>query len=170
MDDPEFEKVFWMIQPQLMRYALTQLDTAGAEDAVSGTFLTLWRKQLRFPSSEVEERQLWALAYEVLNGYVRNEYRARRRRFALTGRISRLDSQSELVPDVGAAIAHQGEVEYWIGQLSVDDQRVVLLFNAGFDTDELAQILGCTPAAAAKRRTRARNRLREIVSKERGTA
>ena len=169
MDDREFEKVFWVIQPQLMRYALTQLDPSGAEDAVADTMVSLLRKRLDYPTNESEERRLRALAYEVLNGHVRNEYRSRTRRQALMDRISRLAARPEATGEAGSELEAQSAVEYWTGQLSAEDQQVVMLFNAGFDAKETASILGCSPAAAAKRRTRARNRLREIVERERGT-
>lgn len=169
MDDREFEKVFWVIQPQLMRYALTQLDPSAAEDAVSSTFETLLNKELAFPASEGEERRLRALAYEVLGGHIRNEYRSRKRRRALVDRIGLLGARGESYRDIADGIAEQGTIDYWLGQLSVEDQRVILLFNAGLDAVEIAQVLDCTAAAAAKRRSRARDRLRRIVNLERGT-
>ncbi|WP_460829234.1 RNA polymerase sigma factor [Nocardioides hungaricus] len=169
MDDREFEKVFWVIQPQLMRYAQTRLDVAAAEDAVSGTFVSLLRKKLPYPTSEGEERQLRALAYEVLAGHVRNEYRSRQRRHALLDRIGRLGHGRESTHDTTLEIVGRDTVDHWLGQLSVEDRQVILLYNAGLDIAETARVLGCTPAAAAKRRTRARNRLRIIVDKERGT-
>lgn len=169
MDDGEFEKVFWVIQPQLMRYALTQLDLSAAEDAVSSTFETLLSKELAFPASDGEERRLRALAYEVLGSHVRNEYRSRKRRQALMDRIGLLGARRESSRDIADDIAEQDAIDYWLGQLSVEDQQVILLFNAGLKAAEIAQVLGCTPDAAAKRRGRARDRLRRIVNKERGT-
>ena len=87
----------------------------------------------------------------------------------LLDRLGSLSSHSAHERDVSERIAEQSAIDHWLGQLSVDDQRVVLLFNAGFENDEIARILGCSPAAAAKRRTRARSRLQTIVNKERGT-
>lgn len=169
MDEREFEKVFWVIQPQLMRYALTQLDAHAAEDAVSSTLLTLWRKQLSVPADDVEDQQLRSLAYKVLNGVIKNEYRSRRRRQALADRVGAFERHPKEGADASDQIVGQNAVTHWLSQLSLDDQQIVLLFNAGFGTEEIAQILGCSIAAAAKRRTRARVRLRAIVNKERGT-
>ncbi|WP_183407934.1 sigma-70 family RNA polymerase sigma factor [Nocardioides marmoriginsengisoli] len=155
-----------MLQPPLLRFARNQLDPAGAEDVVAETLTTLWGKDLAFPESPEEERGLHALAYQVLTGHIRNEYRSRRRRKALA---ERLVAQPVKVAATGRSatdVDDEARVTYLLQQLSVDDREVILLFNAGFDLGDTARILGCSTAAAAKRRTRARGRLREIVDKE----
>lgn len=167
MEAHEFEKVFWVLQPQLLRYARFQLDPAGAEDVVAETLTTLWVKSLPLPATEDEERGLRALAYQVLGGHIRNEYRSRRRRRALSDRVI----AQPVTPAGGVSqndVDDDAAVHHWLHQLSVDDREIILLFNAGFDTAESARILGCSTAAAAKRRTRARDRLRAIVERERG--
>lgn len=173
MEEREFEKLFWVIQPQLMRYARTRLDFAAAEDAVSNTLMTLLAKTLEFPSNEAEERALRILAFQVLNGHIRNEYRSRQRRQALVERVGTLSPRPESVDsagvDIAAEVVEQSAIDHWLGQLSAEDQQVILLFNAGLQAAEIAEVLGCSVAAAAKRRARARNRLRAIVTKERGT-
>lgn len=167
MDEREFEKVFWELQPQLVRHARHHLDADAAEDAASETLLALWRKELPFPRDEAAGRQLRALAFQVLIGVIRNEHRARRRRKNLR---SALDAQAVVRPDathdsllVVAGLA----VDHWLGQLPESEREVMLLANAGFGVDEIAHILGCSTAAAAKRRTRAKARLRTIVEAER---
>lgn len=168
MEAYEFEKVFWVLQPQLLTYARYQLDPAGADDVVAETLTTLWVKSLPYPVTDEEDRGLRALAYQVLGGHIRNEYRSRRRRRALSERAMAQPS------DAGAGGVSQTDVEdeaaidHWLQQLSVDDREVILLFNAGFEIAEMARILGCSAAAAAKRRTRARDRLRAIVEREKG--
>ena len=168
MQEHEFESVFWALYPRLLQYARFQLDDAGADDVVAEVFLTLWRKDLPAPTTTAAERGLWALAFQVLHGHLSNEYRSLRRRRALRRRL-RLQQ-----PVVGSAamadsvaVEDQSAIEYWLGQLSPADREVVLLFNAGFRTDEIALILGCSPASAAKRRTRAAARLRTIVTQDR---
>lgn len=168
MDAREFEKVFWVLQPQLLRHARHQLDPAGAEDVVAETLTTLWVKSLPLPTSDDEERGLRALAYQVLGGHIRNEYRSRRRRRALAERVV-AQPVDGIARDVSPDdVDDDGAIRHWLGQLSVDDREVILLFNAGFDLAESARILGCSFSAAAKRRTRARERLRAIVERERG--
>lgn len=168
MEQREFEKVFWALHPQLLRHARYQLDPAGAEDVVAETLTTLWVKSLPVPTSEEEERGLRALAYQVLGGHIRNEYRSRRRRRALSERVIAQPSDSVARGMSADDVDDEAAIHSWLQQLSDDDREVILLFNAGFDLTESARILGCSFAAAAKRRTRARERLRAIVERERG--
>lgn len=157
-----------MIQPRLMKYATAQFDAATAEDIVSESLLVLYRKQPPLPRTEGEERALRALAFEILYGLIRNEHRAKRRRMAL---VERLIAHRELpgaAPSHEMAISERSHAAQVLGRLSPDDRDVLLLFNAGFDASEMAQILGCSTEAAAKRRHRARARLREILADAEG--
>ena len=166
MEAVDFEKVFWTLQPPLLRYASLHLDAGGADDVVSETFVTLWGKDLPLPSTAVEERQLRALAYQVLTGHIRNEHRSRRRRAATSDRLVQRPVETS-APDHAREHAEHDAVAHWLGRLSSEDRTAVLLFNAGFDLEETATILGCSYAAAAKRRTRAKARLRAVVERER---
>lgn len=169
MDDREFEKVFWVLQPQLMRHARLHLDPSAAEDAVSMTLLTLWGKSLPYPTDEVAERRLRSLAYVVLTGHIRNEHRSRRRRQSLVDRMTLITgTQHQPRTDASEGLLQRESIRYWLSKLRLADRMVITLFNEGFDTEEIAQILNCSVAAAAKRRTRARKRLRAIVDDERG--
>ena len=170
MEAREFEKVYWVLHPQLLRHARYQLDPAGAEDVVAETLTTLWTKSLPYPTTDDEERGLRALAYQVLGGHIRNEYRSRRRRRALSERVTAYvgdGAPGGVTPD---DVEDEAAIQHWLQQLSVDDREVILLFHAGCDLAESARILGCPTAAAAKRRSRARDRLRAIVERERGQA
>lgn len=169
MDEREFEKVFWELQPQLVRHARHHLDADAAEDAAAETLLTLWRKQLDFPADAVAARQLRALAFQVLLGVVRNEHRSRRRRRDLRGAIhAQVVVIGEQSLDVAVSSASRSAIDHWLGQLPPAERDVMLLVNAGFTVGEVAQVLGCTDAAVAKRRTRAKKRLRELLLQERG--
>lgn len=168
MQEHEFEKAFWALYPRLLQYARFQLDDASAEDVVADVFLTLWKKDLPPPTTQAAERNLWALAFKVLHGHLANEYRSLRRRRALRERLrfqQPTTAAAALVDSV--AIDDQSAIDYWLGQLSSADRDIILLFNAGFRTDEIALILGCSSASAAKRRSRAAQRLRTIVAQDR---
>lgn len=166
MDNADFEKVFWVIQPKLMRYASAHLDPASAEDVVSATFVTLLQKELEPPQTASEEHGQRALAFKILNGLIANEYRSRGRRAAL---------REKLVSDKG--ISHESAVtdlnknshdqlSYWLDKLSKKDKQIILLFNAGFDIEETADVFGISYSSAAKRRSRAKERLRKIIEEE----
>lgn len=163
MDDLEFERMFWDLQPQLLRYASHTLDRAAAEDAVSNTLLSLLRKSLPFPRDEGEERSLRALAFKVLVGHISNEHRSRRRRQALSLRFNSWEVGASVQPSPEPGVISRSAVDTWLERMSPDDRRVILLFNEGFDVHEMATILGCSEAAAAKRRTRAKERLRGMI-------
>lgn len=165
MDEREFEKVFWELQPQLVRHARHHLDPDAADDAAAETLLTLWRKHLPFPADAVAMRQLRALSFQILLGVVRNEHRSRRRRRALH---AVLQAHAAVVGERSHdALISQTAVDHWLGMLPKAEREVMLLVNAGFAVIEIAQILECTDAAVAKRRTRAKMRLREFVAEDR---
>lgn len=166
--DREFEKVFWAMQSQLLRFASFQLDASAAEDAVAETFSTLWRKDLAFPATDRAEQELRSLAYAVLAGHIRNEYRSRRRRQSLRVRYVQSRQHDEVVPDPALALVANDEMMSWMVLLSAEEREVLLLFNAGFDVAETARILDVSEAAVAKRRTRAKKRLRTLLSSEDG--
>lgn len=171
MQEHDFERVFWALQPSLLRHARFQLDDASADDVVADVLLTLWKKDLSYPSTPAEERAFWALAFGVLHGRLANEHRALRRRRALRERLRLQQPVLAPVETAGStAVDDQSAIDYWLAQLSPPDREVILLFNAGFRTEEIAQILGCSAASAAKRRTRATQRLRNVVDQERRQA
>jgi RNA polymerase sigma factor (sigma-70 family) len=161
----EFEKVYWELHPGLLGYARGQLDDAAAHDAVAATFLTLWQKDLAYPVDDGAARRLTALAYEVLRGHVTNEYRSRERRTALW---RRLVSDGERIVDSVRHSDGASSVRYWLGRLSDADRHVIALFNVGYSVEEMAEILGCSVPAAARRRDRAKARLREIITTDGG--
>lgn len=165
----EFEKVYWALHPKLLAYARGQLDEASAYDVTASAFETLWKKNLTFPTDDSDGwRRLTSLAFEVLKGHVRNEYRSRRRRIALWRRAVLLGSSEEATEDSSIQIDDAAAAREWLSQLSQDDRHVIALFNAGYSTDEMADILRCSPAAAARRRDRAKDRLRAIVARDGG--
>jgi DNA-directed RNA polymerase specialized sigma24 family protein len=64
-------------------------------------------------------------------------------------------------------VVGQDTVNVWLARLPQGDRDVILLFNAGFDVREASEILGCSEAAAEKRRSRARARLRVMIEDKR---
>lgn len=96
VDDDQFGRLFRVLQPQLMRHAEAQLDWAAAQDVVSATLTTMWMKstELRIAGDGIE-REVRALAFTVLRGEIRNEYRARKRRADLTRRTALMDPRPE---------------------------------------------------------------------------
>ncbi|MFT4081757.1 MAG: sigma-70 family RNA polymerase sigma factor [Nocardioides sp.] len=167
MGRDEFEKIYWELHPRLLAYARGQLDDAGAYDVVASTFETLWKKELVYPADDQGGwKQFTALAFQVLKGHVSNEYRSRHRRASLWRRLLVLGPEPETSVDSSAHVDSAEAARDWLSRLSEADRHVIALFNAGYSTKETAEILSCSVSAAARRRDRAKQRLREIVNRE----
>lgn len=165
MPDAAFDEVYWLLQPQLMRYAIGLLDPVSAEDMVSMTFLTLFRKGvLAKPSSTAGHHGLRRLAYKVLDGFIKNEYRRRKRRDALNERLIAMGEYPDAHPGPDWTVDQRVDLEQLLALLSPEHRQAILLFNAGFSVADCAEIQGCSVTAAAKRRSRARQVLRGIVT------
>lgn len=164
MDEREFETLFRALQAQLLRIARAQLGTHAAEDVVSETMTTLWRKPIRSPDGGSGADSFFGLARSVLTGHIRNELRACRRRAALVNQLTaQVAVASPRAPQPDNAEAGGG-LDAWLERLPLADRQVLVLVDAGFDVPDIARILGCSCAAASKRRTRARERLRVLMS------
>jgi RNA polymerase sigma factor (sigma-70 family) len=166
VDEREFEKVYWELHPQLLRHAKHYLDPTGAEDIASVTMWKVWDEGLAYPASVEEQRELRAFAFRVLTNNIRNEYRARKRRKNLRNALAAQEAIRPQYQDDTAATDSRLTIDRWLSLLSESDRDVILLFNAGFTAEKIANILGCSPSAAAKRCSRARTRLRSIVEAE----
>lgn len=166
MEREEFAEVARRLQPRLLRYARMYLDSAAAEDVVQETLLGLWLKSLAPRDPRSGPRNPNALAHLILVGRIRNEYRARARLKAAMPSLAG-DQAARSASLAGVDQVDEWEaVRYFLDQLSPEDREVVLLYSNGLTIDETAAVLGCSSAAAAGRRTRARNRLRAIRDRE----
>lgn len=166
MDNEAFSALYWALQPQLLRHARFQLDDQAAWDVVSETFERLLRDNAAIPRDLDEAiAKLRPRAYAILRGKISNEYRSRRRRQGLHRALSQPPRHH--VRDHAEDIAERSEMHLILGQLSPADREVILLFNAGCSTAEMAHILRCTPTAAARRRDRAKQRLRHLIEQHR---
>ena len=163
MQDEDFEQLYWQLQPKLLGYALGLLDESAAYDAVAATFETLLRKKATL-GGEFPQQQ--ALAFSILRGHVSHEYRSRRRRTSLRLHIARQPDPGR-TRDIADDIASESALRSWLAALPESDRHVIALFNSGHSTQEIAELLGCSLAAAARRRDRAKNRLRTIVERDR---
>lgn len=164
MDETDFEQLYWQLQPRLLGYAKGLLDDAAAYDAVAATFETLLRKKITL-ISDSDFQQAQALAFAILRGHVSHEYRSHKRRTSLRTRLA-LQPHPTHDRDIADEIASASVLNQWMASLSESDRHLIALFNAGHSTRELADLLGCTVAAAARRRDRAKKRLRTIIERD----
>jgi DNA-directed RNA polymerase specialized sigma24 family protein len=114
-------------------------------------------------ASEDEWLRVRSLAFMILKGHVSNEYRARRRRFSLWQRLRAHGASTEELIDPISELDDSHTARSWLSQLKESDRHVLSLFNAGYSIAEMATILDCSPVAAARRRDRAKGRLREVL-------
>lgn len=131
-----------------MAYCLRRSDTrSDAEDAVSETFLVVWRRLDEIPEGPARIPWVFGVARRVLA----NQYRSRDRRARLE---ERLTPPSEASPSEFEAV--HGALE----RLRPDDREILTLSAwDDLDNDQIAVVLATTPANVAVRLHRARRRL-----------
>lgn len=165
MDAGDFEEFFRATYPMLTRYARRVVDPSTAEELAASTLQKVWEQNVPAPASDVERRKLRSLAYRILEGKIRNEWRAagRRRRNELAAvDLGIAWAESENWPPEGTCEGWPA----WAAALSATDREVLALAVDGFKTGEIADILGCTPAAVTMRLQRAKRRARGLWSEE----
>ncbi|MFB2556766.1 RNA polymerase sigma factor [Herbiconiux liangxiaofengii] len=156
-----FDPFVRQIAPRLLNFfarRVSQLDDAG--DCLGETLLVLWRRRKDLPSHE-DERAAWA--FGVAHGVLLNHRRTALRRMSLTARL-----REELV--IWSATTEQinpaaEQLRSALSAIRPGDRDLVLLVAwEGFSLQEAASILGIRPAAARARYSRARARLRTLLS------
>lgn len=157
-DDPltpaDTEALFASHARTVYRYARTRLSPADAEDVVAEVFAIAWRKG--GGPGPVDSRA-WLLG--VARRVLANQVRGQRRRTALSEKLTAHPAPA--VPDEARLVGELDELGRAMSRLRAADREVIaLLAAAELSTGELAEALGCTPAAAATRTHRARRRLR----------
>ncbi|WP_235921723.1 RNA polymerase sigma factor [Lentzea tibetensis] len=145
-------------------YRLTASWTA-AEDMLSATFLTAWRK--RGDGVLVRESALPWL-YTVAANLARTEWRAGKRRLRMLSRLSTEHERdhAEDVTDRMDARERLREVVAAVDQLPRAEREVAQLCLLGeLSTSDAATALGIAEVSVRSRVSRARSRLRELTAR-----
>ncbi len=161
MTQDEFADFFRRMYPRLVAFASRTGDHHQAHDLAARALETVWTKNPAGPVDDEQRARLDALAFAILRGLMRNDRRSNRRRSALLRRVAQLDGREPTHVD-----PEPPSWPDWFTRLPAADRELLLLVADGFSTDEIAQILGCTRAAAAKRLSRARQRVRDVAGAE----
>jgi len=137
---------------------------ADADEIVSETFLTAWRRLDVVPAGNEALPWLFAVARRV----IANRRRADRRRSDLGTRLARQRSTDGPGVDAGLmATEEQRRVLDSLSRLKSDDQELLRLVAwEDLSHRQVGQVLGCTEAAVAVRLHRARARLGKELAKE----
>jgi len=134
--------------PRVMAYALRRARTReDALDVVAETMLVVWRRLDQIPTDRRRLPWVFGVARRVLA----NQYRAVARRDRLVARVAHQPDSA--APEFDAV--HEA-----LDALRPDHREILTLAAwDDLDNDEIAIVLGITPAAVAVRLHRARTRL-----------
>lgn len=137
-----------------------------AEDLLSATFLTAWRK--RGEAQLVRDSALPWL-YTVTANRARTEWRASRRALRLVGRLAPQDERDH-ADEVAARTDAQrrlAAVVAAIAKLPHSEREIAQLCLLGdVSTADAAQLLGITESSVRSRVARTRARLRDLTSED----
>jgi RNA polymerase sigma factor (sigma-70 family) len=132
---------------------------ADAQDAVSETFLTAWRRLDEVPSGDAARPWLYVTARRVLA----NQARSERRRTRLHARLCLFTEPEPSTGLAGEDAARQPDaaVRSALEAMTADDQEILLLAEwEGLSAAEIGKVLGCPAVTARGRLFRARRRFR----------
>lgn len=145
----QFEELWARHHRRVHAYALRRTDPASAQDVVSETFMTAWRRRAEMPADELP----WLLGVARL--VLANHARSRRRRDALTRVFVEQASRAAAAP---APVDH--DLLRAIAALGPDDREALILVGwDGLRPAEAARVVGCTASTFRVRLLRARRRL-----------
>lgn len=161
-----FRKVFDATFDDVRRFCLRRVPLADVNDAVSEVYLVAWRKADEMPVGS--ETLPWL--YGVARNVVRHVERGNRRRFRLDAMAMREPAAAAEGPEIQVIRrSEDAELAAAIRRLSESDQEVIRLRAwEELSAPAIAQVLGCSVAAAEKRVTRAFKRLERTLGARNG--
>lgn len=157
-----FESVVEPLMPDLLRYFARRVSPReDAADCLSETLLVLWRRRSRLPEA-TDERRAWAfgVARKVLANYQRSGVR----RSIAYGFAVRAQLASPTTPTPSPAAESALVALEKLGE--TDRELIRLVVWDGFGVAEAGRVLGLRAGAARSRYSRARARLRELITDE----
>lgn len=167
-EENKFEQLY-LAYRQVMYYAANSIlkDPAAAEDAVQQAFMRILNHMDKI--SEVNCPQTKSFVVIIVRNVAINLYNSRKKQLALS-----LDELAEWTPDEAASPSDELESKegsLHLAQLMArlpDGYRSVLLlkYDNGYSTAEIASMLELTEENVKKRLQRARKKLQEILERE----
>lgn len=157
--DARFRRIYDENFEAIRRYCLRRLPLIDANDAVSEVFLVAWKRRDAIPDNST------AWLYGVARNVVRNITRRIRRSERLIARANAEPVYPTPESDVQVIRnAEDGALLKALGTLSASDQEVLMLRAwEGLSAADVADVVGCSVAAAEKRLARAMHRLESAV-------
>jgi RNA polymerase sigma factor (sigma-70 family) len=141
--------------PRVLAYASRHVDPESAQDIVSETFLTAWRRRTAVPDDPLP----WLLV--VARNTIANQHRSGRRRARLTAEMERLHHLTEPAATAADVLAtERAAVLAGLAALTPLEREALLLIAwDGLDPAQAARVAGCSLPTFHVRLFRARRRL-----------
>ncbi|HVT75908.1 MAG TPA: sigma-70 family RNA polymerase sigma factor [Acidimicrobiales bacterium] len=153
MTGASFDALFKANFSAVTAYARRRASGADADDVVAEVFTAAWRRMGDIP---VGRELPWL--YGVARRTLANQRRGAARRLRLVDRVAR-------EPTRETALNASGAIADAFARLRPDDREVLRLAAwEQLTAAEIAVVLGCSPNAAALRLSRARHKLREVLT------
>lgn len=158
--EDEFTALFHALSGRLFSFAAARLSPQAADDVVSQTFETVWRKRTECPTDPTA-RIGWVFTigrYKILQELDRRGRKHHDQRFADDYR-----SRSAAQPDVSETVV-ASDLGRWIyGQLTTQERDLFdVAFMTGVSRDEAAAMLAISVGAFNTRVSRLRSRIRSL--------
>jgi RNA polymerase sigma-70 factor (ECF subfamily) len=148
----EFEVFFQRHFTAVLAYARRRTDPAAADEVVANTFVTAWRRRDDIPSGHE-----LAWLYATARRHLANHRRGEARRLRLLERLQR--------ERPGDLPTRDDTITAALARLRPEDCEILRLAAwEDLPPAEIAVVLGCSVNAASLRLSRARGRLRNLLT------
>ncbi len=156
----QFTALYDAYYSQIYGYAVSRTDHQRADEIVSDTFTTVWRRLDDVPDPPLP----WLLG--VARNVAREQARRSARRVSAEIRVQTWTSAMNPVAiDPADEVTDRAGVLAALARISDDDREVLTLIAwHGLSPTEAAQVIGCTPATYSVRLHRARGRLQRAMA------
>ena len=146
----------------VLGYALRRTDRPDdAADVTADTFLVAWRRLSHVPDGDAARPWLYGVARRVLA----NQRRGAGRRAALGERLR--VQVTRAVADLADEVVHRADLTAAMARLSGRDEEVLQLHLwEGLEPREIAEVLGIPATVVRPRLSRAKARLRRLLSND----
>ncbi|MEV6367008.1 RNA polymerase sigma factor [Micromonospora musae] len=159
--EERFRRIYASNFQPLLAYALRRAaQPEDAADVVAETFLVAWRRGHEMPADA--EVKLWL--YGVARRILANHHRTGLRRERLGERL-RHRMRAAVAADPGSEVPERLAIQAALARLGELDREVLTLTVwEGLEPREVAMVLRVDPAVVRTRLSRARARLRDLIS------
>ena len=152
-----FDALYRDHHQEVLAYCIRRLPASDAEDAAAEVFAVTWRRIDEVPTGEEAVRWLYGVSHRVVS----NQWRSRRRRRRLIGRLRGLGSAPPETPEIQIVRSEEQQmVTRALSRLRWTDQEILKLATwERLSHSGIAELLDISTAAVGQRISRARRRL-----------